>query len=74
MNQERAKQFMRDFDKVFEKLRETSNAEEINALKEYFVNEYLEIFQVECGLEEVSEELERIVKHDKKIKTSKKHY
>ena len=35
---------------------------------EYFVNEYPEIFQVECGLEEVNEELERIVKHDKKIK------
>ena len=25
-------------------------------------------FQVECGLEEVNEELERIVKHDKKMK------
>ena len=37
-------------------------------MKEYFVNEYPEIFQVECGLEEVNEELERIVKHDKKIK------
>ena len=71
MNQERAKQFMRDFDKVFEKLREASNAEEINELKEYFVNEYPEIFQVECGLEEVNEELERIVKHDKKIKDVK---
>ena len=68
MNQERAKQFMRDIDKVFEKLRETSNTEEINELKEYFVNEYPEIFQVECGLEEVNEELERIVKYDKKIK------
>ena len=68
MNQERAKQFMRDFDKDFEKLRKTSNAEEIYELKEYFVNEYPERFQVECGLEEVNEELERIVKHDKKIK------
>ena len=74
MNQERAKQFMRDFDKVFEKLRDTTGSEEINELKEYFVNEYPEIFHVECALEEVNEELERIVKHDKKIKTSKKHY
>ena len=73
MNQERAKQFMRDFDKVFEKLRDTTGSEEINELKEYFVNEYPEIFHVECALEEVNEELERIVKHDKKIKTSKKH-
>ena len=36
MNQERAKQFMRDFDKVFERLRETTGAEEINKLKEYY--------------------------------------
>ena len=68
MNQERAKQFMRDFDNVLERLRETTGAEEINELKECFVNEYPEIFQVECGLEEVNKELERIVKHDKKIK------
>ena len=67
MNQERAKQFMRDFDKVFERLRETTGTEEINKLKEYFVNEYPEIFQVECCLEEVNKELERIIKHDKKI-------
>ena len=55
---------MRDFDNVLERLRETT--EEINELKEYFVNEYPEIFQVECGLEEVNQELERIVKHDKR--------
>ena len=30
MNRERAKQFMRDFDKVFEQLRETTGVEEIN--------------------------------------------
>ena len=59
---------MRDFDNVLKRLRETTEAEEINELKEYFVNEYPEIFQVECGLEEVNEELERIAKHDKKIK------
>ena len=64
MNQERAKQFMRDFDNVLERLRETTGAEEINELKKYFVNEYPEIFHVECGLEEVNEELERIVKHE----------
>ena len=68
MNQERAKRFMRDFDNVLERLRETSNTEEIDELKEYFVNEYPEIFQVECGLEEVNEEFKRIIKHDKKIK------
>ena len=67
MNRERAKQFMRDFDKVFERLRETTGVEEINELKEYFVDEYPEIFQVECCLEEVNKELERITKHDKKI-------
>ena len=59
---------MRDFDKVFEKLKDTTGSEEINELKEYFVNEYPEIFHVECALEEVNEELERIVKHHKKIK------
>ena len=30
MNRERAKQFMRDFDKVYEWLRETTGVEEIN--------------------------------------------
>ena len=59
---------MRDFDKVLEKLRETTGVEEINDLKEYFVNEYPEIFQVECALDEVDTELERIVKHGKRIR------
>ena len=68
MNQERAKKFMRDFDKVLEKLRETTSVEEINKLKEYFVNEYPEIFQVECAFDEVNTELERIVEHDKRIR------
>ena len=72
MNRERAKQFMRDFDKVFEWLRETTGVEEINELKEYFVNEYPEIFQVECCLQEVNKELERITKHDKKIEDVEK--
>ena len=62
---------MKDFDNVLERLRERNEAEEINELKEYFVNEYPEIFQMECGLEEVNEELERIVKHDKKMKDVK---
>ena len=43
---------MRDFDKVLEKVRETTSVEEINELKEYFVNEYPEIFQVDCALQE----------------------
>ena len=68
MNQERAKQFMRDFDKVFEKLRETTSVDEIEELKEYFVDEYPEIFQVEFALEEVDKELERIVKHDERLR------
>ena len=68
MNQERGKMFMRDFDKVLEKLRETTSVEEINKLKEYFVNECPEIFQVEFALEEVNVELERIDKHDKRIR------
>ena len=68
MNQERAKMFMTDFDKVLEKLREATSVEEINELKEYFVNEYPEISQVEFALEEVNVELERINKHHKKIR------
>ena len=68
MNQERAKKFMRDFDKVLEKLRETASVVKINELKEYFVNEYPEIFQVECALAEVNTELERIIKHNKRIR------
>ena len=71
MNQERAKKFMRDFNKVLEMLRETTSVEEINKLKEYFVNEYPEIFQVECALEEVNTELKRIIKHDKREKLKK---
>ena len=68
MNQERAKKFKRDLDKVLEKLKKTTSAEKINELKEYFVNEYPEIFQIECALEEVNTELERIIKHDKRIR------
>ena len=68
MNQERAKMFMRDFDKVLEKLRETTSVEKINELKEYFVNEYPEIFCVEYSFKEMNIEAERIAKHNKKIK------
>ena len=39
---------MGDFDKVLEKLWETTSVEEINELKEYFVNEYPDMFQGEC--------------------------
>ena len=56
MNQERPQKFMRDFDKVLEKLRETVGVDKINKLKEY-----PEIFHVE----EVNTELERIIKHIK---------
>ena len=38
---------MRDFDNALEKLRDTTGSEEINELKEYFINEYPEIFHVE---------------------------
>ena len=68
MNQERAKMFVRDFDKVLEKLRETISVEEINELKEYFLNEYPEIFQIVFTLEEVNVELERIDKHNKRTR------
>ena len=59
---------MRDFDNALEKLRDTTGSEEINELKEYFVNEYPEIFHVEWALEEANTELERIEKHNKKTK------
>ena len=59
---------MRDFSNTLEKLRDTTGSEEINELKEYFVNEYPEIFHVEWALEEVNTELERIEKHNKKTK------
>ena len=62
---------MRGFDKVLEKLRETTSVEEIDELKEYFINEFPEIFQVEFALEEVNVELERIDKHDKRIREVK---
>ena len=37
-----------DFDKVLEKLRDTTSVEEINELKEYFMNEYSEIFRLKA--------------------------
>ena len=67
MNQERAKMFMRDLDKVLEKLRDTTSVQEINKLKEYFVNEYPEIFCVEYSLKDINIEMERIEKRNKKI-------
>ena len=60
--------FMRDFDKVLEKLRDTTSVQEINKLKEYFLNEYPEIFCVEYNFKEMNTEFERIEKHNKKIK------
>ena len=43
---------------------ETIDIEEINKLKEYFINEYPEIFYIE----EVNTELERVTKHNIKIR------
>ena len=68
MNQERVKMYMRDFDKVLEKLRDTTSVQEINKLKEYFVNESPEIFCVEYNFKEMNTKLERIEKCNKKIK------
>ena len=68
MNQERAKKFIKDFDEVLEKLKETTGVEEINKVKEYFVNEYPEIFCVEYSFKEMNIKAERILKHNKKIK------
>ena len=65
MNQERAKKFIRDFDEV---LKETTGVEEINKVKEYFVNGYPEIFCVEYSFKEMNIEAERIAKHNKKRK------
>ena len=71
MNQERAKKFIKDFDEVLEKSKETTGVEEINKVKEYFVNEYPEIFCVEYSFKEMNIEAERIAKHNKKIKDVK---
>ena len=60
--------FMRDFDKVLEKLRDTTRVQEINELKEYFVNEYPEIFCVEYSLKEINIETERAEERNIKIK------
>ena len=68
MNQERAKKFIKDFNEVLEKLKETTGIEEINEVKEYFVNEYPEIFCVEYSFKEINVEAERIAKYDKRIR------
>ena len=59
--------FMRDFDKVLEKLRDATSVQEINELKEYFVNKYPKTFCVEYSLKKINIEMERIEKHNKKI-------
>ena len=61
MNQDRAEKFINDFDEVLEKLKETTGVEQINKVKEYFVNYYQEIFCVEYSFKEIA-------KHNKKIK------
>ena len=68
MNQERGKKVMRDFDEVLEKLKETTGVEKINKVKEYCVDEYPEIFCVECSFKGTNIEVERMAKHNKKIK------
>ena len=68
MNQERAKRFIKDFDEVLEKLKEATGVEEINKVKEYFINEFPEMFCVEYSFEEMNIEAERIAKYNKKIK------
>ena len=72
MNQERAKKFIKDVDEVLEKLKETTGVEEINKVKEYFVNEYPEIFCVEYSFKEMNIQAERIAKYNKKIKDVEK--
>ena len=49
-------------------MKETTGVEEINKVKEYFVNEYPEIFCVEYSFKEMKIEVERIAKYNKKIK------
>ena len=71
MNQGRTKKFIRDFNEVLEKLKETTDVEKINKVKEYFLNEYPEIFCVEYSFKERNIEAERIAKHKKKIKDVK---
>ena len=74
MNRERAKKFIRDFDEVNEKLKETTTGVEgINKVKEYFVNKYPEIFCVEYSFKEMNIEVERIAKHNKKVKDVEKN-
>ena len=62
-----AKKFMRKFDEVLERLKETTGIEEINKVKEYFVDEYPEIFCVEYSFRKTNIEAERISKYNKKI-------
>ena len=61
MNQDRAEKFINDFDEVLENLKETTGVEQINKVKEYFVNYYQEIFYVEYSFKEIA-------KHNKKTK------
>ena len=49
-------------------MKETTGVEGISKVKEYFVNEYPEIFCVEYSFKETNIEAERIAKHNKKIK------
>ena len=68
MNVQRAKAFIADFDKVFELLAERStDAEEINQMKEYFIKEYPEIFDNHFDFNVMETEAERIANDEKKL-------
>ena len=68
MNAQRAKAFITDFNKVFELLAERStDAEEINQMKEYFIEEYPEIFDNPFDFYVMETEAERTVNDEKKL-------
>ena len=68
MNAQRANTFITDFNKVFELLAERStDAEEIKRTKEYFIEEYPEIFVNPFDFYVMETEAERIVNDEKKL-------
>ena len=68
MNAQRANAFITDFNKVFELLEERSTgAEEIKQMKEYFIEEYPEIFVNPFDFYAMDTEAERIVNDEKKL-------
>ena len=68
MNAQRANAFITDFNKVFELLAERSaDAEEIKWMKEYFIEQYPEIFVDPFDFYAMETEAERIVNDEKKL-------